>query len=72
MLVELLLGSTEVPWELSKALRTLSAGGKAKLFCFAEGGEGWKDVIQPVSHLKDGRQPCLSRALASFTALQAS
>lgn len=40
MLVELLLGSTEVPWELSKALRTLGAGGKAKLFCFAEGGEG--------------------------------
>lgn len=35
MLVELLLGSTEVPYIYSKALRILSAEEKTKLFCFA-------------------------------------
>lgn len=31
----MLLGSTKVAWKLSEALRSLSAGRKAKLFCFA-------------------------------------
>lgn len=42
-----MLGSTKVAWKLSKALRSLSAGRNAKLFCFAA---RWRRAN--TSHLK--------------------